>query len=299
MSLVIVGSLAYDTVKTSRAKKENMLGGSALYGAIAASFFTSVNLVGVVGEDFKNEHIELLHNSNINTEGLQVKKGRTFRWEAEYSHNMNERKTISSDLNVLEEFNPYLPRSYKKSKYVFLANLSPKTQAKVLEQLDSPKLVICDTMNLWIKENRNELMELIKKVDIFILNDEEARQLTGEHNIIKAGRLLADYGAKMAIIKKGEHGALFFGKHFKFFSSAYPLEQVYDPTGSGDVFAGGFIGYLAKKDKLTKSNFKKALIYGTILASFNAESFSVDRIKNINLKDVQKRYKELKQLTRF
>ncbi len=299
MSFLVVGSVAYDSVKTPFGRKDEALGGSATYCALAASFFTPVNLVGVVGKDFSKKDINLFKKRNIDTKGLKIKNGKTFRWKAEYSYNLNNRKTLSTDLNVLKNFNPELPPAYKNSEYVFLANLDPDVQLKVLNQLNNTKLIASDTMNLWIKKKRKSLLKLLNYVEIFIINDSEARDLTQESNLIKAGRIISTMGPKMVILKKGEHGALFLGKDFRFCSAAYPLESIYDPTGSGDVFAGGFMGYLAKKNKLTVPNFKKAVIYGSILASFNVESFSVERIKSLSLKDINKRYKELKKLTHF
>jgi len=299
MSLLVVGSIAYDSVKTPFGKKDEVLGGSALYCGLAASFFVPVNLVAVVGSDFSKRHLKFLRERGIDTKGLQIKKGKTFRWKAEYSYDLNMRKTLATHLNVLRNFKPKLPESYKDSKYIFLANLDPDLQHMVLDELNYPKLVACDTMNLWIERKRDSLMKLLKRVEIFIINESEARELTAEPNLIKAGRKICNLGPKMVILKKGEDGALFFGKHFKFLSVAYPLESVYDPTGSGDVFAGGFMGYLTKQNKLTKSSFKKALIYGTILASFNVESFSIERLKKLRREDIDKRYKELKRLTHF
>lgn len=299
MSFLVIGSVAYDSVKTPSVKKNGVLGGSALYCALAASFFCPVRIVSVVGKDFNKKHISLLKRKNIDVRGLEIKNGKTFRWKAEYSPDLNRRKTLSTKLNVLENFNPKLSKQYKNSKYVFLANLDPDVQLKVLRQLNNSRLVACDTMNLWIKNKRKKVLNLLKKVEIFILNDSEAKELSGESNLIKAGQAIYKMGPKMVILKKGEHGALFFGKHIKFCSAAYPLESVHDPTGSGDVFAGGFMGYLAKKNRLTESNFKKAIIYGTILASYNAQSFSIERIKKLSMKDIERRYKELKKITQF
>lgn len=299
MSFLVVGSVAYDSVKTPFGKKDEVLGGSATYCALAASFFTPVNLVAVVGKDFSKKDINLFKKRNIDTKGLKIKNGKTFRWKAEYSYNLNNRKTLSTDLNVLKNFNPELPPVYKNSEYVFLANLDPDVQLKVLNQLNNTKLIASDTMNLWIKKKKKSLLKLLNYVEIFIINDSEARDLTQESNLVKAGRIISTMGPKMVILKKGEHGVLFLGKDFRFCSAAYPLESIYDPTGSGDVFAGGFMGYLARKNKLTESNFKKAVVYGSILASFNVESFSVERIKSLSLNDINKRYKELKKLTHF
>lgn len=299
MSLIVVGSVAYDSIETPFGKRDDVLGGSALYFSLAASYFVPVRLVAVVGDDFKKKDIKFLNKKNIDTKGLEISHGNTFRWKGRYSYDFNERETIFTHLNVFKNFNPKLPPEYKNSKYVFLANIDPDLQIEVLKQIKDPKLTACDTMNLWIDNKKKSLKKLLKKIRIFIINDFEARQLTEEPNLIKAGGAMLKMGPKMVIIKKGEHGALVFDKSFKFWSAAYPIENVSDPTGSGDTFAGGFMGYLAKIDKLNESNFKKAVIYGSILASFNVESFSIERLKSLSSKDINERYREFKKLTHF
>lgn len=299
MSLLVVGSVAYDSVQTPFGKRDKVLGGSALYFSLSASFFTQVNLVAVVGKDFSKKYINFLKKRNIDVKGLEIKNGKTFRWKGKYSYDLNDRKTLLTHLNVFQNFNPKLPLEYKNSKYVFLANIDPDLQLKVLQQIYRPKLTASDTMNLWIKNKKDSLLKLLRHIEIFIVNDSEARELTQKPNLIKAGRMMLEMGPKMVIIKKGEHGALVMGRHFKFWSAAYPSERAYDPTGSGDVFAGGFMGYLAKKNRLTKSNFKKAVIYGSILASFNIESFSIERLRRLTHQDINKRYREFKELTHF
>lgn len=299
MSLLVVGSVAYDSIQTPSGKKDKVLGGSALYFSLAASFFTSVNLVAVVGNDFSKKHINLLKKRNIDTRGLEIKKGKTFRWKGKYSHDLNDRQTVYVHLNVFRNFNPKLPSGYNDSKYVFLANIDPDLQLKVLRQIKRPKLTACDTMNIWIENKKSSLLKVLKSIEVFIVNDSEAKQLTQEPNLIKAGRIILNMGPKMVIIKKGEHGALCMGRHFKFWSAAYPLDKVYDPTGSGDAFAGGFMGYLAKRKRLTKSDFKKAVIYGSILASFNVESFSIGRLKSLSTQEINRRYREFRELVHF
>jgi sugar/nucleoside kinase (ribokinase family) len=299
MSFLVVGSLAYDSVKTPAGERKDVLGGSALYCALAARFFTPVNLVAAVGEDFQKNHLDLLKKKKIDTKGLEIKKGKTFRWRAEYSHHLDDRRTLSTELNVLKGFDPRLPAEYRRSKYLFLANLDPEVQLKVIRQVKNAKLIASDTMNLWIRTKREILEKLLKKIEIFIINDTEARELTRESNLIRAARLVEKMGPKIIIIKKGEHGALFWSKNIKFFSTAYPVESVCDPTGSGDVFAGAFMGYLAKKNKISEPTFKKAVVYGNIIASFNVESFSINRLADLSLKEINNRYREFKRLTSF
>jgi sugar/nucleoside kinase (ribokinase family) len=299
MSLLVVGSVAYDSIESPYGKRDDVLGGSALYFSLAASYFSKVKLVAVVGKDFKTAHINFLKKKGVDVRGLEIAAGKTFRWKGKYSADLNHRETIYTHLNVFETFKPKLPADYKKSKYVFLANIDPDLQLEVLEQIEKPLLTACDTMNLWIDNKRKSLLKVLKKIQIFIVNDSEARDLSQTHNLIKAGEKLLKMGPKMVIIKKGEHGAIIFEKKFKFWSAAYPLEEAIDTTGSGDVFAGGFMGYLAKAQKLTQSNFKKAVIYGSILASYNVEAFSIDKLKKLKKTDINKRYKEFKELTSF
>jgi len=299
MSLLVVGSVAYDSIESPYGKKDEVLGGSALYFSLAANYFSKVKLVAVVGEDFKKKDINFLENKGINIKGLEIAKGKTFRWKGKYSADLNHRETIYTHLNVFETFQPKLPASYKRSKYVFLANIDPDLQLEVLNQIENPILTACDTMNLWIDNKRKSLLKVLKKIQIFIVNDSEARDLSGHSNLIKAAENLLKMGPKMVIIKKGEHGAMIFAKNFKFSSAAYPLEEPLDTTGSGDVFAGGFMGYVAKTKKLNQASFKKAVIYGNILASYNVEAFSIEKLRKLKKSDIDKRYKEFKDLTSF
>lgn len=294
MSVVVVGSVALDSVRTPFGEQGNALGGSATYFSYSASFFTDVKLVGVVGEDFPKEHVELLKKKKIDLSGLQVEKGRTFRWSGYYEYNLNDAKTLETHLNVFEQFRPKLPDTYKDVDCVFLANIDPDLQLDVLRQVNKPKLVAADTMNLWISTKKARLLELMKQIDILILNDGEARQLTGSPSLIKSGRLIRSWGPKFVVIKKGEHGALLFSKDKFYAAPAYPLEEVYDPTGAGDTFAGGFVGYLNKMgNSLDEKVLHEAIFYGTVMASFNVENFSLERLKTVHTQDIERRVNKL------
>jgi sugar/nucleoside kinase (ribokinase family) len=300
MSLVVVGSVALDSVRTPFGERANALGGSATYFSYSASFFTQVKLVGVVGQDFPKEHLELLRKRKVDLAGLQVVKGETFRWSGMYEYDLNEAKTLETHLNVFETFRPNLPESYRDADCVFLANIDPDLQLDVLQQVRRPKLVAADTMNLWISTKKARILDLCKKIDILILNDGEARQLTGQASLIKAGYEIRGWGPKWVVIKKGEHGALLFSKGKFFATPAYPLEEVYDPTGAGDTFAGGFIGYLNKMgNRLNDKLIHQGLFYGTVMASFNVENFSLERLKTVRFPDIQRRIRKLHDMTSF
>jgi sugar/nucleoside kinase (ribokinase family) len=301
MSVLIVGSIAIDNIKTKLEQHKDLLGGSASYASVAASLLTRVNLVGIVGTDFPKQHIELFKSRGINVEGLQIADGRTFRWSGEYEWDMNQRKTLSVELNVFETFSPMLPQGYRKTPILLLGNISPTLQQRVLDQVENPRFVVADTMDLWITETRPELLELIRRVDLLVLNDSEARQLTEETSLIKAGRNILRLGPKYVAIKKGEHGCLLLG-HDQFFScGAFPLEDIHDPTGAGDTFAGGFAGYLAGLDKgsFDFADLKKAVVYGSLLASFCVEAFSLDRLKTLGRKDIEERYQLFRLMSHF
>ena len=301
MSVLIVGSIAIDNIKTKLEEHQDLLGGSASYASVAASLLTPVNLVGIVGTDFPKQHVELFRSRGINIEGLQVVDGRTFRWSGEYEWDMNQRKTLSVELNVFENFSPKLPENYRKTPIVLLGNISPVLQHRVLDQVENPRFVVADTMDLWITTARPELLELLKRVDLLVLNDSEARQLTEETSLVKAGRNILRLGPKYVAIKKGEHGCLLLG-HDEFFScGAFPLEDIQDPTGAGDVFAGGFTGYLAslKKEKADFADLKKAVVYGSLLASFCVEAFSLERIKTLQRKEIEERYDLFRLMSHF
>jgi len=299
MSVLVVGSVALDTIRTPFGKANNILGGSATFSAVSASVFAPVRLVAVVGEDFPKKHLALLKSKRIDLEGLKKAPGKTFRWEGKYGWDFSSPTTIATHLNVFGKFNPKIPPSYRKSKYVFLANIDPQIQEKVLNQVDKPKIVACDTMNYWIENKRKQLLKLLKKVDVCFLNEAEAKELTGEANLVKAGKEVLKLGPPVVIIKKGEHGVLLFSQKHIFATPAYLLESVYDPTGAGDTFAGGFMGYLAKNKKCNQQSLREAVVYGNIMATFAVEDFSLRRLEKVTAFDVRKRLKEFKKSTSF
>jgi sugar/nucleoside kinase (ribokinase family) len=301
MSVLVVGSIALDTVKTPVEEHADLLGGSASYAAVGASFFTGVNLVGVVGDDFPKAHVEYFGSRKINLDGLQTVPGKTFRWSGEYHWDLNTRTTRSVELNVFEHFTPILPKNYTATSIVLLANIAPKLQSHVLDQMERPKFIIADTMDLWINIAKDDLLALLPRVDLLILNDGEARQLTGETSLIKAGAKIRALGPKFVAIKKGEHGCLLFGDS-KFFSCpAYPLEDIHDPTGAGDTFAGGLAGYLASLDGggIAFEQLRKAVVYGSVLASFNVEAFSLERLRKLGQQEISERYQMFKLMSHF
>ncbi len=302
MSLLTVGTVAFDTIETPYGKAEMVVGGAALYASIAASYFTSpINLVSVVGDDFPQTDLKYMKSRGINLEGLQIKEGeKSFFWSGRYHDNMNQRDTLVTDLNVLADFNPKLPDSYKNSKFLMLGNLTPEIQMKVIKQMKSrPKLIVLDTMNFWMDVAMPALKKVIKKVDVLTINDEEARQLSGEYALVKAAKVIHKMGPPFLVIKKGEHGALLFHKDKMFYAPALPLAEVFDPTGAGDTFAGGFIGYLASKNSISFENMKRAIIYGSAMASFCVEDFSIGRLQGLRKSDLNKRVKEFVKLTKF
>lgn len=299
MSILVIGSVALDSIETPFGKREEILGGSATYFSIAASFFNKVNIVATVGEDFPKRYITLFRSRNIGIEGLSVSKGKTFRWKGRYNYDLNTAHTLSTHLNVFKDFNPHVPRSLRESEFVFLANIDPLLQHSVLEQVKRPKLVACDSMNFWIQNKRKDLERLLDKIDMLLLNDAEARQFSGESNLIKAAQLIISFGPKAVIIKRGEHGALYFSKGSHFVAPAYLLESIYDPTGAGDTFAGGMMGFLSKARKINESAIRKAIIYGSIMASFTVEDFSVNRLLEISAKDIAARYSHFRRITKF
>ena len=299
MGLLVVGSVAFDSVKTPFGQAEDVLGGSATYFSVAASFFTEISLVAVVGDDFPEEHVKFLKSRKIDLAGMERAPGKTFRWKGEYGFQLNEAKTLDTQLNVFQKFWPKIPESYKNSEIVFLANIDPDLQREVLQQVRKPKLIACDTMNFWIEGKRGSLIETLKLADILIINDGEARELSREPNLVKAARVIRAMGPKTLIIKRGEYGSLLFSKDSIFHAPAYPLESVFDPTGAGDSFAGGFMGYLAKTGKFDDVNVRKAIIFGSALASFNVEDFSLNRFRTLKVSQIEKRYREFKHLTHF
>jgi sugar/nucleoside kinase (ribokinase family) len=299
MSIVVVGTVAFDTVETPFGKGENVLGGSATYFSTSASFFTDVSLVAVVGEDFPDEHVRFLQSRDINTDGLQRIPGKTFHWTGRYGYDLNEAQTLDTQLNVLTEFKPDLPGSYRDAEYLFLANIDPDLQLEVLGQMREPKLVACDTMNFWISSKPEALRRVLQKVDIVVINEGEARQFTGEPNLVKAARQIIALGCKRLVVKRGEYGVLMFTANSLFAAPAYPLEEVFDPTGAGDTFAGGFMGYLANTGDLSEDSIRQAIVFGSVMASFNVEDFSLDRMKRLDYKEIEARYKSFKSLTSF
>jgi sugar/nucleoside kinase (ribokinase family) len=301
MSVLVVGSIAIDTVKTPVEEHSDLLGGSASYAAVAASFFSPVRLVGVVGDDFPKSEFDFWKSRKIDAEGVQRVNGKTFRWSGEYSWDLNTRETRSIDLNVFKDFRPELPETYRQTDFVLLANIAPSLQAHVLEQMERPRFVVADTMDLWIEKARPDLDALLQRVDLLILNDSEAREMTTETSLIKAGRRIQKMGPAYVAIKKGEHGALLFGEGDQFFScGAYPLEDIHDPTGAGDTFAGGMAGYLAGTVKKVHFNdLRKAMIYGSVLASFCVEAFSLQRLRNLSMEEIAKRYETFKLMSQF
>lgn len=297
-NILVVGSVALDTVKTPFGEVKEVLGGSSTYFAFAASFFTNVNLVGVVGEDFPSKYLGLLRARGIDLSGLEIRKGETFRWSGVYGYDLNQRETISVALNVFKEFHPKLSPELKRCPYVFLANIDPELHLEVIEQITRPKLIVCDTMDIWIRNKRKLLEKTLELVDILVLNDSEAREFTQEANLIKAGKAILRFGPASVIIKKGEHGLIYISASSFFAIPAYPLESVYDPTGAGDSFAGGFLGYLAKEAG-DERKIKLALVYGTIMASFAVEDFSLERLKRVTPDEIKKRVMEFKEMTHF
>ncbi len=301
MSVLVVGSIGLDTVKTPVEEHADLLGGSASYAAVSASFFTGVNLVGVVGTDFPAPHIDYLKDRKIDTEGLQIVEGKTFRWSGEYEWDLNTRHTRSVELNVFEHFSPNLPAGYGCTPYVLLANIAPALQSHVLDQMEKPRFIIADTMDLWINIAKEALLALLKRVDLLILNDGEARQLTGETSLVRAGGQIRRLGPKYVAIKKGEHGCLLFGEESFFSCGAYPLEDIHDPTGAGDTFAGGLAGYLASlnQEKITFEQLRKAVVFGSVMASYNVESFSLERLRTLTQRDIDDRYRMFKMMSHF
>ena len=302
MSLVIVGTVAFDTIETPFGKADMVVGGAALYGSIAASHYTDdVQLVSVIGEDFPQDELDYMAGRGINQEGLQLKKGeKSFYWSGRYHDNMNKRDTLVTDLNVLETFDPVLPDSYKESAYVMLGNLQPEVQMRVIEQMNKrPKLIIMDTMNFWIDIAMDSLKKTIAKIDVLTINDEEARQLSGEYSLVKAAAKILEMGPTYLVIKKGEHGALLFDKNNIFSAPALPLAEVYDPTGAGDTFAGAFAGYLAQTDDISFENTKRAIIHGSAMASFCVEKFSNQRLKELTTAELDARLQKFVDLTTF
>jgi sugar/nucleoside kinase (ribokinase family) len=299
MSVLVVGSTALDSIKTPKAANPKLLGGSASHAAVAASFFAPTKLVGVVGKDFPKRYLKLYEKHGLDLEGLQVQDGKTFHWSGEYEVNMNHRRTLETELGVFEHFTPHLPDRHKDTPYVLLANIAPALQHHVLDQIRKPEFVIADTMDLWLNIALDDLLTLLKRVDLFVLNDDEAHQLTGVDNVFGALKKLHKMGPRYVIIKKGSHGSILSGPDGHFICPAYPLHKVVDPTGAGDSFVGGLIGYLAKAKGGVEKNLRKAMVYGSVTASFCCEGFGLKKTTLANRAAIEARVKELKALTRF
>lgn len=299
MSMLVVGSVAFDSVETPFGKAEEVLGGSATYFSTSASYFTGLRLVAVVGEDFPDAHVSALSGRGVDVQGLQKVPGKTFRWKGYYGFDLNQAHTLETHLNVFSSFNPALPESYKDSEYVFLANIDPELQMKVLDQVKKPKFVACDTMNFWIEGKPEALKTLLKRVDMFVINEGEARELAKEASLVKAAKIILGFGPKMLIIKRGEYGSLLFNGDSVFSAPAFPLEDIFDPTGAGDSFAGGVMGHLASTGDFGEANIRKAIIFGSVMASFNVEAFSLNRLNSLTQEDINTRYSEFKVLTHF
>ncbi len=298
--VLIVGSMALDSVRTPAGEVQDALGGAADYASIAASFFAPVQLVGVVGDDFPREHLDFLASRHIDLGGVQIiPGGKTFRWAGYYDFDLNVAHTLDTQLNVFADFAPSLPASFQAAPYVFLANIDPDLQLQVVKQVQKPKLTVCDTMNFWIEGKPDALRALLEHVDIAFMNDAEARQLTGQLSVVKAAKALQKLGPKTVIIKKGEHGALLFHGDEHFAAPSYPLEEIADPTGAGDSFAGGFIGYVASQDDISMATLRKAVVYGSVMASYNVEDFSLNRMRTLTQEDIAARYKAFQEIAHF
>lgn len=298
-SMLVVGSVAQDTIHNHLGSHPYVLGGSAVFASLAASLFTKVELVGVVGTDFPKPAIALLQGKGIDTSGLEIVEGKTFHWEGRYSPDLTSRESLKTELNVFADFHPKIPAAQRKTPYVMLGNIHPSLQVEVLDQIEKPKLVIADTMNFWISGTPKELAKMLARIDLLVINEEEARQLAGVHNISKAAAALRAMGPRLVVIKRGEYGALLFDGESVFSAPAYPVEDVADPTGAGDTFAGGMLGYLAREDRLDAVTMKRAVIYGSVLASFSVEGVSVDRLVKVTAADVSQRFAAFARLAHF
>ena len=296
--VLIIGTVAFDTIETPFGKVEKTLGGSATYASFAASFFSKPALISVVGKDFPQEYLNLIKTRKIDVEGLKT-DDKTFHWDGFYEYDMNEAKTRKTELNSLANFKVNVPEKYRAIRYVFLANIDPEQQLETLRQMNKPDFVVLDTMNFWINHKRSKLMDIIKKIDVLLLNDGEARQLFNTANLVQAANAALNIGPKAVVIKKGEHGALLFTENKHFNAPGYPLENIKDPTGCGDCFGGAFIGYLAKTKDLSEKNFRKAIVYGSVVASHNAEDFGLNRLKTLTMDDIMARYKEFQEMREF
>jgi sugar/nucleoside kinase (ribokinase family) len=299
MSLLVVGSMAFDSVKTPYGEREDAIGGSATYFSVSASYFTQVRLVAIVGSDFPQGELDFLADRNVDLAGLERSEGKTFRWKGEYGYDLNTAHTLDTQLNVFQDFRPQVPAAFSESEFVFLANIDPELQASVVEQVKSPRLVACDTMNFWIEGKRDELIETFGMVDMVVINEGEVRELSGESNVLKGSRKILEMGPKTLVVKQGEYGALLFQKDSVFSAPGLPLEEIYDPTGAGDTFAGGFMGYISSKGDMSPAALRRAVIFGSVMASFNVESFSYDRLRTLTQSEIEGRYHQFSDLAHF
>ena len=298
-SVLVIGSVALDSVETPFGKAEDVLGGSATFFAASASLLAPVQLVGIVGKDYPVDRLEALAQRGVDLAGLECAEGESFHWRGRYRHDLNSAETIETRLGVFSHFRPKIPEQFRDAPFVFLGNIDPRLQLEVLRQVSKPRLVACDTMNFWIESRRSDILALLSQVDILTINDAEARQLTEQVNLVKAARWIMEHGPRHVIIKKGEHGAFMFTRSSVFYAPAYPLEEVFDPTGAGDAFAGGFIGYLARTGDLSEPNLKRAVVYGSAMGSFAVERFSIERFLEIGAEDIVKRVREFHRLVAF
>jgi sugar/nucleoside kinase (ribokinase family) len=299
MSLLVVGSVALDTIETPFGRAEDTLGGSATFFSAAASFFCKVHLVGVVGQDFPVADLRFLETRHVDLSGLEQKSGESFRWSGVYSYDLNSRETLETRLGVFAEFKPKIPESVRDARWIFLGNIDPVLQMDVLRQVSRPELVVCDTMNYWIESRRDELLQLLERVDVLMVNDSEARELSGEFNLLKAARWIQSRGPAMVVVKKGEHGAILFTGDLIFYAPGFPLEEIFDPTGAGDAFAGGFVGYLARTGSMTPDNLRRAVVTGSALGSFAVERFGVERLRYLTRAEIYDRVTRFRELTAF
>jgi sugar/nucleoside kinase (ribokinase family) len=299
MSLLVVGSVALDSLETPFGKREDVLGGSASYFSTSASFFGPTRVVAVVGQDFPQAHLDFLASRGVDLAGLERRPGRTFRWRGRYEFDLNTAHTLDTQLNVFADFQPELPEGYRDSEWIFLGNIDPDLQRAVLDQVRAPRFVACDTMNFWIGSKRDSLVKTLRRVDLLFVNDAEARQLSGEHSIVKAARRILALGPRALVVKRGEYGALYFSGSEVFAASAYPVPDVFDPTGAGDCFAGGFMGYLARSGEESSATMRRAVVVGSVLASFAVEQFSLDRLRVLTADEIRGRYAEARRLAHF
>jgi sugar/nucleoside kinase (ribokinase family) len=299
IKLLVAGTVAYDCIETPFGRADNVLGGSALHFTNAASFFTDVGIVATVGSDFEMAGISFLSERNVDMSGIEVDHGKTFRWEGKYGYDLNQAITLKTELNVIETFKPKVPENYKNAEFLFLANIDPDLQLHVIEQVGKPVALVLDTMNFWIENKYDALMKVIARVDMLVINEAELRQITKEHNLLKGARKLIEIGPVCVVVKRGEYGVFMMNRDEVFLTPAYPLEDVFDPTGAGDTFAGGFMGYLANVGEATSETVKQAIIMGTVMASFNVEDFSINRIKRLTMPEIKERYQALKGCMQF